>query len=361
MDQHAFKADCLPLFLGSLPEMNDDRAFDIVMKYSPLIPNWSQMPGKDKREGMVAQFAPGLPGLKKGETFLYVDNTSAAFEEEMLRFYETYLDPSSFQGGQENGLYSLSMDTAQGFFTFLNRLDRMGKQPRVIKGQITGPFTLGTALKDVSGRAIFHDATIRDMLVKLLAMKARWQVEQLVPKGYPVILLVDEPALAGFGTSEFISISRDVIIEALSEIFNAIQNAGAIAGVHVCANTDWSMLMATGVDLISFDAYTYFDRVVLYQDAITDFITAGKCLAWGIVPTLQAADIEKETVATLTQQFKDKLGRVLALGIDRELVLGQSLITPSCGTGTLSVELAEKVMQLTKGVSDTIRKEEKYA
>ena len=69
------KADCLPLFLGSLPEMDNDKAFDLVMTYSPAIPNWSQMPGGDKREGMVAQFAPGLPGLKRRKGSLYVDNT----------------------------------------------------------------------------------------------------------------------------------------------------------------------------------------------------------------------------------------------------------------------------------------------
>ena len=361
MKKIAFNADCLPLFLGSLPEMDNDKAFDLVMAYSPSIPNWSQMPGGDKREGMVAQFAPGLPGLKRRQGSLFVDNTDAAFQDEMLRFYETYLNATALATSLDEMLFALSPETARGFFAFMERLGRLTETPRAVKGQITGPFTLGTGLKDPSGIAIFHDDVLRDMIVKLLSLKARWQVEQLATKGFPVIFFIDEPALAGFGTSEFISISREVILDCLAEIIGVIHHAGGLVGIHVCANTDWSMVMETGADLISFDAYTYFDRLILYQDAIVEFMNSGKYLAWGIVPTVRTDDIEKETVSSLTRQFRSKTENLFALGIDPSIVLRQSLITPSCGTGALTPGQAEKVLRLTKGVSDNMRREEHYA
>jgi methionine synthase II (cobalamin-independent) len=357
----AFNADCLPLFLGSLPEMDDEKAFDLVVAYSPFIPNWSQMPGGNKREGMVAQFAPGLPGLKRRQGSLYVDNTDTAFQDEMLRFYETYLNATALATCLDDRLFALSPETARGFFAFMEQLDRMTKTPRAVKGQITGPFTLGTAIKDTSGIAIFHDDVLRDMIVKLLSLKARWQVEQLAAKGFPVIFFIDEPALAGFGTSEFISVSREVILDGLAEIIGTIHQTGGLAGIHVCANTDWSMLMDADADLISFDAYTYFDRLILYQDEIVEFMNAGKYLAWGIVPTVRADDIEKETVDSLTRQFRSQTEHLFALGIDPKIVLRQSLITPSCGTGALTPLQAEKILWLTKGVSDKMRREERYA
>ena len=236
--------------------MDNERAFNLVMAYSPTIPNWSQMPGGDKKEGMVAQFAPGLPGLRSRKGSLYVDNRDAAFQDEMLRFYETYLEAAPHPAGLDDALFALSPETARGFFAFLERIGRLVEVPRAVKGQISGPFTLGTAIKDPSGMAIFHDDVLRDMVVKLLCLKARWQVEQLAAKGFPVIVFIDEPALAGFGTSEFISVSREVIVDCLSELVGAIQDAGGLAGIHVCANTDWSMLMETGAGVISFDAYT---------------------------------------------------------------------------------------------------------
>jgi hypothetical protein len=243
----------------------------------------------------------------------------------------------------------------------MERLDSLAETPRAVKGQVTGPFTLGTAIKDLSGAAIFHDDTLRDMVVKMLSMKARWQVEQLASKGFPVIFFIDEPALTGFGSSEFISISREVIVDCLSELVGTIRHAGGLAGIHVCGNTDWSMLMETGADLLSFDAYTYFERLILYQDAIVEFINEQKYLAWGIVPTTLADTIEKETVISLTNQFRNQVERLADLGIDPAVVLRQSLITPSCGTGALTPGYAEKVLKMTRGVSDKIRKEEHYA
>jgi len=97
------------------------------------------------------------------------------------------------------------------------------------------------------------------------------------------------------------------------------------------------------------------------QDAIVDFMNSGKYLAWGIVPTVKTDDIEKETVSSLSKQFRCKMESLFALGIDPAIVLRQSLITPSCGTGTLTPGNAEKVFRLTKGVSDKMRREERYA
>ncbi len=361
MSSQKFNPYCLPLFVGSLPVMDDDVACDLVQTYSPSILSWSQMPGNNKREGMVAQFAQGLPGLKTDQGSLCVDMDNSQFEAAMLKFYETYLASTEGAGDLNIDQFALTPQNAPGFYRFLERLHHLEHSPLAVKGQITGPFTLGTGIKDKGGRAIFHNDVLRDILVKLLVLKARWQVDQLARDDLSVLISIDEPALAGFGSSEFISISRDDVVAVLTELVSAIQAAGAMAGVHVCANTDWSMLMTTGVDLISFDAYNYFDRVALYQNELKNFINAGKLLAWGIVPSLDELQVEAESTSSLVQQFKQRTGHLGNLGIDRATILRQSLITPSCGLGTLSIEHAHKVMQMTQEVSDTIRKEESYA
>ena len=361
MSPKKFNPNCLSLFVGSLPVMDVDTACDLVQAYSPSILSWSQMPGKDKHAGMVAQFAPGLPGLKADQNGMHVDRADSQYEDAMLEFYESYLALNEGVDGQDMSRFALAPHNAPGFYHFLEWMHKLDQPPLAVKGQITGPFTMGTGIKDADGRAIFHDDVIRDMLIKLLVLKARWQVDQLARTGVAVILSIDEPALAGFGSSEFISISRDDVVAALSELVDAIQDAGALAGVHVCANTDWSMLMTAGVDLISFDAYNYFDRVALYQNELKYFINAGKWLAWGIVPSLDEIRIEAESTPSVVEKFKQKIAHLDTLGIDRAIVLGQSLITPSCGLGTLSIACARRVMQMTKAVSDNIRKEESYA
>jgi 23S rRNA G2445 N2-methylase RlmL len=78
-------------------------------------------------------------------------------------------------------------------------------------------------------------------------------------------------------------------------------------------------------------------------------------LAWGIVPTGNRDDIVKETADSLAEKWYAEIACVEALGIDRRRIVSQSLITPSCGAGTLPLELAEKVLQLTREVSDRVR------
>ena len=42
-------------------------------------------------------------------------------------------------------------------------------------------------------------------------------------------------------------------------------------------------------------------------------------------------------------------------GIDEKIIIENSLVTPSCGAGALSEELAEKAMDLTKQLSISLR------
>ena len=74
-----------------------------------------------------------------------------------------------------------------------------------------------------------------------------------------------------------------------------------------------------------------------------------------MVPTLQADELENATAESLFNQWQQKAAQVEALGIDSDRLISQSLITPSCGAGSLSTELAVKALRLTREVSDKIR------
>ena len=117
------------------------------------------------------------------------------------------------------------------------------------------------------------------------------------------------------------------------------------------------MVMESQADIVNFDAYGYFDRFILYDKHIIDFFRADRVLAWGAVPTLNPEDIARADAESLAARFFDQVDRVAALGIETAAILSQSLITPSCGTGSLTLDFAEKVLKLTSDVSEIIRKE----
>ena len=349
-----FSPDGLPILVGSLPVADHQAAADMVMQTTPEIPVWAQLP-VHPAEGMVPQFAPGMPGLVDEGERLYVDRAGDGFEGELAAFYEDYLAVTGDELPLAASRFALGENVAGGFFTLLDRVRGMTPAPRAIKGQITGPITFGLGLKDQQGRATYYDPNVRDAAVKLLALKAVYQVRSFKEIGCPVIVFQDEPALAGYGSSELISISADEIAASLEEINDAVHAEGGLVGIHVCANTDWGLILATGIDIVNFDTFSYFDRFLLYGDQVKHFIGRGGIIAWGLVPTGSPEALEAATAASLVQRWETQYRALVDLGIDPQQLRAQSLISPSCGVGSLSLAQARKVLALTREVSDHIR------
>ncbi len=349
-----FDTNCLPLLIGSLP-MNDHLAATrMVLDYTPEIPLWVQLP-QFKEEGMMAQFIAGMPAVATKGDRLFIDVDSESYDAEFLGFFEEYIEVSDNDELLPDSRFALHDKSAGGFHAFIEVIRSLDKKPKALKGQITGPITFCTGVSDHEKQAIFYNESLRDAAVKHLAMNAKWQIKILSEFDLPVIIFIDEPALAGYGSSEFISISREEIARCLGEVTSAIDSEGGISGIHVCANTDWSLVLESGVDIVNFDAYSYFDKLALYPDQIKEFVENGGILAWGLVPTLKADEIMKETVESLFSSWLEKSAVLENMGIDREKIFRQSLITPSCGTGALPLELAESVMALTRDLSEKIR------
>ena len=349
-----FRPRGLPALIGSLPQTDHLEACELVLEHTPQIPLWIQLP-VHKKEAMVPQFMPGLPGICSTEDRVFLNTDQDDFDKDILKFYEDYMAVVEGNTDLADSRFVLSEETARGFFVFIEHLKRLSSPPVAVKGQVTGPFTFCTGIPDQNRRAIIYDDQVKDAAVKLLALKSRWQVQQLSQFGCPVIIFFDEPALAGFGSSEFISISRDGIAESLEEVIAAVHAEGGLAGGHVCANTDWSLILDSAADIVSFDAYSYFDRFILYSERIKAFLEAGKIIAWGMVPTLHADELESATAESLFDQWQQKAAQVENLGIDSDQLISQSLITPSCGAGSLSTELAVKALRLTRELSEKIR------
>ncbi|MEJ2658788.1 MAG: hypothetical protein P8012_16640 [Desulfobacterales bacterium] len=326
-----FSANGLPLLIGSLPLRNHAEGIQLVFKYTPEIPLWVQLPAF-REEGMIAQFQPGFPGLTMKTEKSFIDTSNPSFDEDILGFYEEYITVSEGKADLNASRFAMDGNAARGFFAFTEHLRSLRLRPMAVKGQITGPITFGLGLTDQNGKAVFYDDQLRDVAIKLLAQKARWQVKMLSEFGSKIIIFFFENVIA------------------------PVHNEGGLAGIHVCANADWSLILESDADIISFDAYSFFDKLMLYPDHVKRFIESNKILAWGIVPTLNSDDIEKETAESLVARWETQSAAIEALGFDRSAVLAQTFFTPACGTGSLSIDLANKVMALTRQVSDVLRK-----
>jgi methionine synthase II (cobalamin-independent) len=350
-----FKADALPLLIGSLPMKDHDAATRLILEFTPEVPLWAQLP-MFLEEGMAAQFLPGMPGFTESpEGKLYINEESDTFDAEYLAFYEEYLAVTEAGASLDDSRFALTPATGRGFKEFMRQVDQDTSGFKALKGQVTGPFTFATSVTDKEGRAIFYNDQLRDAAIKHLAMNAKWQARTFASRDLTPIIFFDEPALAGFGTSAFITVSRQEVTEAINEVMAAVHEEGGLTGIHVCANTEWDLLLDSKIDIINFDAYSYFDKFILYPEKIKNFIARGGIIAWGIVPTDNADDIAKETCDTLGEMLEAQFAQMEAIGIDRATLLSQSFITPSCGTGSIDLDSAKRVLMLTRDLSKRIR------
>ena len=345
----SFAPKCLATAIGSLPHANPEDAVRVVLQSIPSAPIWPQLPANGMNEQMEVQYSEGLPRvvIDREKERMYID-TSGDTSMDLATFYENFL--------MENvDYFQITPAYSKGIYAMEAALDAAGGSRPFVKVQTTGPISFGLTIVDENKRAIYYNADFLDVVVKGLSMKCRWQIEKFRRFADEVICFIDEPILSAFGSSTYVSVSRDDVVARLSEVVETVHAAGAIAGVHCCGNTEWSILIDAGVDLVNFDAFDFGDSIALYPQAVKAHLEAGKGLAWGVVPT-NSEKIHHQTVESLVAKFDagvDNLAR--ATNLDKQLIETQAMITPSCGTGSLPVADAEKVFSLLGQTSAALR------
>jgi methionine synthase II (cobalamin-independent) len=346
------------LAIGSMPHRSPDRAVDLILDACPEAPCWPQLPALGFQENMMAQFSEGVPCLRVDpENQKLSFSRSDSGTEELTRFYERCIEYE--ETGRRPEAFGLSPAYAVGLHAFLEKISaRQGEPLAFIKGQITGPLTFGLSILDENGLPALFDETFSDVVSKAIQMKALWQIDCLKPLAGQGILFVDEPILAGFGSAAYINLSREQAVSTLRETVSAVKATGFLVGSHCCANTDWSIMVEAGVDIINFDAYAYTESIGLYASAVSDFLLNGGYLAWGIVPSNHlesrpGVDVLYRMIVQGVEGLKEK-------GLPAGELVENMLLSTSCGLGTLSEEEAEAAMaelrQLSRMVRENLKK-----
>ncbi len=327
--------------IGSLPHKDTNEALDLIFRYVPHIPFWPQLHKRNMREGMIIQYSQNLPCLRINQKGLFFD--SSVQEQELAKFYEHII-------ADDVEYFGISSDYAAGLWAFINRLEKENiNNIEFIKGQVAGPFTFSASINDSEGKAILHNSVFVQAMREGLAMKARWQIGLFSKFGKPMVIFFDEPYLACFG-SAYTPINRSEVVAGLTEFTAKIKFPKVLIGVHCCGNTDWSIFTEVpGIDIISFDAFNFWDRILLYSESLSGFFKKGGILAWGIVPTEDfTTDINTDF---LLKKIKYALASLVKKGLDEYLLKNRLILTPSCGLGTLDSKKSQAIFKCLAEVS----------
>jgi methionine synthase II (cobalamin-independent) len=322
--------------IGSLPYPDPEEALDLIFNYCPEVPFWPQLPKRDAREGMVAQFLQGMPCLGIKDKGLFFDPSRK--DQELEKFYGHILE-------EDLDYFKITPEYAAGLYGFYQRLQHFDlKGIKYLKCHLTGPFTFAASFKGASGAALLYDSVFMQAIIKGLAMKASWQIKLFQEFAKPIILFIDEPYLGCFG-SGFTPVTREAVVRGLKDFTETINPQAALLGVHCCGNTDWSIFTdVPGIKVINFDAFSYQDKFVLYAENLAGFLVQGGMICWGIAPTQEYDGTQAPQ--ELVERLNQGLNRLISRGIAEDLLRAKMILSPACGLGSLDSARAEGIFRL---------------
>lgn len=322
--------------IGSLPHGTAEEAVDNVLDGRVDCPAWPQLPARGYCESMYLQTGGHLPGLQVDGDKVSVNLDDYDPTEAYMAILEENVDYFYPEEEHHAGLYEFIKRDLSGF--------------KAIKGQVTGPISEGLQVQDLTGRPVIYDESYAEIVRKTVNMVARWQSARLRELNENVIMFFDEPSISLLGTP-FASISDE---EAVTWINDSLEGVDCIKAIHCCGNTNWSLVLSTNIDILNFDAYVYGKNIVLYPEEISAFLDRGGAIAWGIVPNSDL--IEGETAESLADRMVGFIDELVSKGIDGDLLVKRSLISPQCGLGGADVSLVDSVLALLKGTSEELRR-----
>ncbi len=346
MSKGSFELNGLPTAIGSMPQVDPQEACSVVFASLPEIPVWPQLPKRSFAENMYSQFRPSFLRrfLKEANGSLHVDldlsqDVTRVLSEDLELLYGDDL------GGRLQ-THALEQDRREGFDAFLARLRKGADKPLAVKGQVTGPISWGLQVTDRNRRPLLYNDAVADALARHLKLAAAWQEAALRTFAPNTIISVDEPYLSSIG-SAFVSFPREQVVTLLGQVLTGIKGLKA---VHCCGNTDWSVLLSTPLDILSFDAYNHGETLSLYPAEVTRFLDRGGAIAWGIVPNDEEA-LAEETEASLVERLDGTMRMLAGKGVPYDALRSRCLVTPSCGLVTMSAEGAARALEMTAAVS----------
>lgn len=312
--------------IGSLPHRHVDAAVALAMAACPDLPAAPSLPGRDRREGMLAQGAWGLRGVDIGD-------------DGAIRLVGD-LDPDD-PFAVDAGIDGPAFNALRAF------LDANRHRAAPLKVQLTGPVTLGLALVEAGAPVDVAFATAGTAVAQRAEamLEAALRMAPLAPQ----VAFVDEPGLVALSRPGF-PLATDDALDLVSRALAAVEPF-AVTGLHCCADTDWRLAMATGPQIVSLPVAP---SIVEHAGALGVHLDRGGWVAWGAVPTSQPVGDSSDR---LWRTLSDTWCELVQRGCDALRLREQALVTPECGLAGHDAVQAEHILALTVDLAERVRRQ----
>ncbi len=306
-----------------MPGTDIDEAVRIVVGELPDLPHLPELPARGPTAGITGRGAALLDGLAAD------------------------LQPAGWRLQDAPGI-----DHSRAISLLRQDLDVLEEHTQGYSGrlkvQVAGPWTLAATMERPRGDRVLADhGARRDVAQSLAAGVGAYvaDVRRRVP-GATVVVQVDEPALPAVlagavptasGFSRHRSVAAPEAQATLAAVVSAVESAGGIPIVHVCAaEVPIGMLAAAGFRALSFDL-----SAVRLSSAWPQAYEAGVDLWPGVVPAVDPA--AASAVGDLVSAVRRCFGR-----FDLDPEPDRLVVTPTCGLAGASPAWARQALRLVR-------------
>ncbi len=306
----AVKGELLTTAMAVMPYRDVGMALELALRMD--VPFWPQLPNLSYLEDMYVQASEHFPGI-----LLDMDARTLRFSEE--KFAQEL--PETLAHFEEPDYFDISETYSEVYHRFL-ALDL--KERPAIRGQLEGPISFGLNVLDTDDRPIIFNDNVRPFMLEVMAKRVNVQLGRLKKMNKNAFMYIDEPGLqfifSGMSGYNDIAAKRD-----MEHFFSLLDRP---RGVHLCGNPDWDFLLTLDLDVLSLDVYLNGEVFSSYERTIKDFLARGGVIGWGIVPT-NVDYFYEENIDSLEARLLNIWAELEKKGIDRELMVSQSHITPA--------------------------------
>jgi hypothetical protein len=309
--------------VGSLPHVDAAAAARSVLDLTPSLPAVPQLPSRDAREGMLAQWLGALP-----EVSVHPDG-SFTVEATVSGDPDPVFDEASHGG----------------LLGFVDALGALDAPPRGVKAQVTGPLTLGVALTRAGLPAPVAFARAGELVDAWTDALGTLLLRRAANSQHVVVL--DEPGLVEWEDDDP-PIAREDAVDLLS---SALAGISGVTGVHACGSSERRMAVEAGPSVVGFEVR---DDVVVDGVALSRYLDGGGWIAWGAVPTDRPVGDKAEHWWKQLVALWCELTRA---GCDPVVLRTQAVITPACGLAGHGEDQADRVMRLAVELGERAREQ----
>jgi hypothetical protein len=307
--------------IGSLPHQDARAAAALTLRLHPKLPAVPELPNRDPREGLIAQWAGALPEV----TVAY--DGSLSIDRDRV---DELIAPT-FNAAAHAGL-----------FAFLDALDADSPAPPRIKLQVVGPLTLGVALEQAglpTGVAFRRAGEAVRAWVHALEDLLTIRLPHM-----PVLLFLDEPALVMWRRNDA-PLEREQAVDLLS---SSLAATSFLTGVHVCGDGDLRLAFEAGPSVLGVPVS---DALITDADVLARHIDADGWVAWGAVPTDRPIG---DSADALWRRLASVWCELTRRGCDPVRLRTRGVISPACGLAGHGVSQADRALRLAADIAGRV-------